>query len=145
MKHTFKVICFLSIAFGLTYCSANKNTEVENKKVSSFVTPEFRDNGKTIDSIVKAYNCESVEYDNWTENDATDSCLTVCLINSTKAPLFGNINDPVFTAMATSIKKSLAKPQDYNEYYIVFVKTDTISGTVTKVHSAGMQIRSSEL
>lgn len=145
MKLSCRLICFLSISLFFFNCSGNIEIKPEAKESATFVTTQFSDNGKTIDSIVKAYNCEGVEYNNWTENDATDSCLTVCLINSTKVPSSGNINNPVFTAMATAIKKSLAKPQDYNSYYIIFVNKDSVNGAEIKVHSAGMQIQNSEL
>jgi hypothetical protein len=108
--------------------------------------PAFLDKGKTVDSIQKAYTCESIEYENWEENDATDSCLTVCFINSTKAPAedAGDSINP-FKGIATAIKKSLAKPERYSSYNIVFIKKEVAKGVTTKNLTSGMKIPVTEL
>ncbi|WP_269242087.1 hypothetical protein [Flavobacterium limnophilum] len=107
--------------------------------------PAFADNGKTIARLKKAYHCESINYENWDNKKETDSCLTVCLTNSTKVPSMTNPDSRELTEIAASIKKSLAKPQNYKSYYIIFVKKDKFNGEETKVHSLGQEIRSKDL
>ncbi|MEJ7627097.1 MAG: hypothetical protein WKF35_09550 [Ferruginibacter sp.] len=144
MNLTFKLFFVLTISFCFYNCS---NTLTKSKKATATGQPEFIDNGKAIDSLLKAYNCESVEYDNWKDNDATDSCLTVCLINSNKVLAGDNPdeNGNQLEGIALSIKRSLAKPQKYNSFYIIFVKKEKVNGEDIRVHSAGMEIRSSAL
>ena len=144
MKQTFRLFSLLTISLCIFSCS---NSDTKGKEIVASGQPKFVDNGKTIDSLIKTYNCESVEYDNWKDNDATDSCLTVCLINSSKVP---KSSDPENDAnelkgIASSIKNSLAKPQTYNSFYIIFVKKENMNGEIIKVHSAGMEIPSSAL
>lgn len=111
--------------------------------------PEFADNGKTIDSLKKVYNCESVDFENWENKKATDSCLTVRLINSSKVPKSYNVDESVnqFKAIALAINKSLVKPQNYKSFYIIFVEKDkdNVTGLKMEAHSAGMKIRRAEL
>ncbi len=93
------------------------------------------------------YNCESINYENWDDKETTDSCLTVCFINSTKVPSGNKLDENVnqFKAIALTINKSLAKPQTYKSFYIIFLKKDNVNGQETKVHSAGMEIASADL
>ena len=144
MKLTFRFFSVLTISLFFYSCS---NNDTKSKEVAVIGQPNFVDGGKTIDSLVKAYNCESVEYDNWKDNDATDSCLTVCLINSSKVPKSNNPDEDgnQLKGIASSIKKSLANPQKYNSFYIIFIKKENVNGEETKVHSAGMEIPSSAL
>ena len=144
MKLTFRLFYVLTISLCFYNCS---NNHTKNKEVATIGQPEFLDNGKTIDSLIKAYNCESIEYDNWKDNDANDSCLTVCLINSNKVPSGGDVDENAnqIKEIALSVKKVLVKPQNYNSYYIIFVKKDKVNGLETKAHSAGMEIPSTAL
>ncbi len=144
MKLTFEFPFLLIISFSLFSCSSN-DTKDERLVVS--LQPDFSDNGKTVDSIKKAYNCESIEYDNWGDKEAVDSCLTVCLINSTKIPPINNVDETAgqFKAIALAMKKSLAKPQDYKTIYIVFVRKESFNGVEGKSHSAGMELATVEL
>lgn len=144
MKLTFSVFNLLTIL--LCFCNCKSN-DTKNKGLAEIKQPEFTDNGKTIDSLKKVYNCESVDYENWGNKKATDSCLTVCLINSSKVPTGNNIDENVnqFKSIALTINKSLAKPQAYKSFYIIFLKKENVNGQETKVHSAGMEIASAEL
>jgi len=73
--------------------------------------------------------------------------LTVCLINSSKVPKSSNPAEDgkQLKGIASSIKNSLANPQKYNSFYIIFVKKENVNGEEIKVHSAGMEIPSSAL
>ena len=138
---------FFTLAISLCFYSCANNSDTKSKEVVVTREPEFVDNGKTVDSLIKVYNCEGVEYDNWKDNDATDSCLTVCLINSNKVPTTSNVDEEgeQLKAIVLSIKKSLANPKNYSSYYIIFVKKDNTNCISTKTHSAGMEIQSSAL
>lgn len=144
MKVTFRL--FYLLTFSLCFCNCTSN-DTKNKEVAEARQPEFADNGKTIDSLKKMYNCESIDYENWGDKKITDSCLTVCLINSTKVPTGNNVDENAnqFKAIVMTINKSLAKPQTYKSFYIIFVKKDNVNGQETKTHSAGMEITSAEL
>jgi len=144
MKLTFRLYYLLTLSLFFYNCTSN---DTNNKALSEVKQPEFADNGKTIDSLKKVYNCESINYENWDDKEITDSCLTVCLINSTKVPSDNKIDENVnqFKAIALTINKSLAKPQTYKSFYIIFLKKDNVNGQETKVHSAGMEIASADL
>jgi hypothetical protein len=144
MKVTFRLFYLLPISLFLCNCAGNGT---KNKELTEVRQPEFADNGKTIDSLKTVYNCETIDYENWSDKKATDSCLTVCLINSTKVPPGNNVdwNANQLKAIALAIKKSLAKPQTYKSFYIIFLEKDNVNGQETKVHSAGMEITSAEL
>ncbi|HEY6504903.1 MAG TPA: hypothetical protein VIZ28_13060 [Chitinophagaceae bacterium] len=144
MKLTVRLLFLLTISLCFCNCS---NNDTKSKKVAEIGQPEFVDNGKAVDSLKKVYNCESIEYDNWEENDATDSCLTVCLINSNKVPSGDNVDDNVnqLKGIALTIKTSLAKPENYNSFYIIFVEKENMNGLESKSHAAGMEISSKEL
>lgn len=118
----------------------------EHKKGTTNI-PMFVDNGATVDSLQAYYQCEAIEYKNWKVNAAADSCLTVEFINSTRVP-FSNIKDSKphpLEIIAASIKASLANPQQYNSYYIVFVKRMTGNGEVVESHTLGMEMLTAEL
>jgi len=130
----------------LYFCSCSDNGK-SSKEPTEITQPEFADNGKTVDSLQKVYNCESINFENWGDKKTTDSCLTVCLVNSTKVPSGGNVDSTAdqLKGIASSIKKSLAKSQTYKSFYIIFVKKENVNGLETKTHSAGMEISSSQL
>jgi hypothetical protein len=144
MKFTYRLLIALITSLCFYNCSSN---DTKSKVVAEIGQPELNDNGKTIDSLKEVYNCEGIHYDNWGHKKATDSCLTVCLINSNSVPSASNVDSNVneLKGIASSIKKSLAKPQNYKSYYIIFVKKDNVNGMETKTHSAGMEINSTEL
>lgn len=144
MKVTFRLFYLLTISICLCNCSSN-NTK--NKELASAIRPDFLDNGRTVDSLKKVFNCESIEYDNWGFKKVTDSCLTVCLINSTKVPSGTNADSSAdqLKGIALSIKKSLKEPQTYKLFYIIFIKKENVFGQETKTHSQGMEIAGTEL
>ena len=144
MKTIIQLLFLFSASLYFCNCSDN---ETKSKELTEITQPEFADNGKTVDSLKKVYNCESIDYENWGNKKTTDSCLTVCLINSTKVPSGNNVDESAnqIKAIAFAIKKSLAKPQTYKSFYIIFVKKDNVNGQETKVHSAGLEITSAEL
>jgi hypothetical protein len=143
-----KVVTRLFYLIAIALCFFNcSGSETKNKVTAAINQPEFADNGKTIDSLIKEYNCESIDYENWGDKNAIDSCLTVCLINSTKVPTGKNVdsNATKLKGIAYIIKKALVKPQDYKSFYIIFIKKDNINGLEPKSHTLGMEIRSEEL
>lgn len=105
--------------------------------------PSFLDNGKTVDSLKKKYDCEAITYNNW-DKKVTDSCLTVCLINSTNVPLGIEAGDQ-FKNIASAIKKVLINPKSYKSIYIIFVKKESFHGKELRTHTSGMEVLTSEL
>ncbi|MDB5200982.1 MAG: hypothetical protein JWQ27_391 [Ferruginibacter sp.] len=144
MKLTTRLLVLFVASLCIYSCS---NNDTNSKGMTETKQPEFADNGKTVDSLKKVYNCENIDYENWGDKKAADSCLTVCLINSSKVPSGNNADEEAnkFTAMALAIKKSLAKPQNYKSFYLIFVKKENVNGQETKVHSPGMEIPNAEL
>jgi hypothetical protein len=144
MKKTIQLLFLFSASLYFFSCSAN---EANSKEPTEITQPEFADNGKTVDSLQKVYNCESINFENWGDKKTTDSCLTVCLVNSTKVPSGGNVDSTAdqLKGIASLIKKSLTKSQNYKSFYIIFIKKDNLNGLETKTHSAGMEISSSQL
>jgi hypothetical protein len=112
MKQTIQLLFLFSASVYFFSCSAN---EANSKEPTEITQPEFADNGKTVDSLKKVYNCESINFENWGDKKTTDSCLTVCLVNSTKVPSNGNVDSTAdqLKGIASSIKKSLIKSQTY--------------------------------
>jgi hypothetical protein len=105
------------------------------------IPPKFSDNGKVIDSIKNAYSAEAVEFENWGDGDATDSTLTVCLINSKRLSAQDNDSSvQVFKALASVIRRSLTDNTRYKSYYIIFVKSTRQSGIEYRSHSDGMKV-----
>jgi hypothetical protein len=144
MKKSIQFFFVFSASLFLSSCSDNAT---KSKEPTEITQPEFADNGKTIDSLKKVYNCESINFENWGDKKTTDSCLTVCLVNSTKVPSNGNVDSTAdqLKGIASSIKKSFTKSQTYKSFYIIFVKKENVNGLETKTHSAGMEISSSQL
>jgi hypothetical protein len=105
------------------------------------VPSEFKDNGKAIDSLKNVYHFESVEYENWEHDDATDSSFTVSFVNSKKIPN-GNPDSTAneFKTIAASIRNSLANASQYKSYYIIFVGRDTVNGITHSYHKSGMDV-----
>ena len=136
MKYTIRLFYLLIISLPFYSCADNAITP-----------PDYLDQGKAVDSLKKVYNCETIEFNNWGDKQASDSCLTVCLVNSTKVPLGSNVDNSVdqFTGIASVIKKSLAKPQTYKTFYIIFVKKQNVNGIEIKSHSAGMEVPTREI
>ncbi|RVT72735.1 hypothetical protein EOD40_15090 [Flavobacterium sufflavum] len=133
MKPKFKLFCILIISLCFYNCSAKLEK------------PEFVDNGKTVDSLKKAYNCENIDFENWEDKKVTDSCLTVRLINSSKVPSAEYSNPDKenlpLKEIASAIKKSLVKPQNYKLFHVIFIEK---VGDV-EAYSLGEEIQSKNL
>ena len=144
MKIIFKLFYLLIISICFCNCSSNN---AKNNVLAEANKPGFSDDGKTVDSLKKVYNCEGVTYDNWGDKKPKDSCLTVGFINSTHVPTMDNIDTTVtqIKAIASAINKSLENPQNYKSFNIVFIKRDTVMGQKIDVHSAGMEIPRTDL
>ena len=112
MKFTFRLLIALTTSLCFFNCSTGGT---KDKELAEIGQPGFNDNGKTIDSLKKVYSCESIDFHNWDDKKASDSCLTVCLINSNRVPSGSDVDNNVkeLKGVASSIKKSLAKPQNY--------------------------------
>ena len=135
------LVSVLGIGHFCNYCQAQSNTDKKHQD-----PPLYIDNGKTIDSLIKAFNSEGVEYYHW-DIDNSDSCLNIGFVNSGKVPSFKDVDVTVrkYKAIASLIKKVLANPEKYNSYYIIFVKKEKgIVGDV-RIHSAGMQLKNKDL
>lgn len=131
------LLTFLSILC-ISKISCTSNTE-KNQTVAVVAAPSYKDNGKTIDSLIKIYNCQAVEYDNWKVDGNIYSCLNIGLLNSTKVPNNPNPDSAAveFTGIARAIKNALVNPEKYKSYYIIFVATD---GMFMKSHASGMEV-----
>lgn len=132
MKSKIQSIFPFILAISFSSCSIKEQPSI---------APKFTDNGKTIDSIVVEYSADSIEFENWEEDDAYDSSLTICLINS-KKQISKDIDTRVqdFKLIASRIKKSLANTTKYKSYYIIFVKSEKTEFTSIRSHTAGMDI-----
>ena len=135
------MICF---ATAMCVCACNFQN---NEDLNRFQKPAFNDNEHNIDSLKKVYACESISFENWGDKKATDSCLTFCLINSTKIPSQENVDTSVatFKGIARSLERSLSRPEAYRSFYIIFVEKSTVNGIELKNHAAGMEVLRSTL
>lgn len=112
----------------------------------SSVKPAFKDGDRTLHNLISKYQCENIEFENWTSDDLKDSTLTICLINSkTFHRMSPDSSLEEFKSVASQIKHSLEKPDAYNSYYVIFVKKEGNFVWQTRNHSAGSDIPSSDL
>ncbi len=104
--------------------------------------PSFNDNGKTIDSLRKVYNCESITYENSADKKMVDSCLTVYLINSKNAPLENGANRNVHLLknIALAILPVLKEPEYYKIIYVYFVTKFSENGIEKIILTAGLEM-----
>ncbi|HUC80213.1 MAG TPA: hypothetical protein VMR70_04820 [Flavisolibacter sp.] len=140
MRNLFTTFFAVALSLSLSFCTADNKPKSAEPSTSA-LAPQFRDKGMTMDSLQSVYNFASVEYENWEDDDATDSSLTVSFINSTKLPpteIEASVKE--FTAIASSIHRSIADTSKYKSYYIIFVKRDTIGNLVNGSHTAGMDV-----
>lgn len=104
---------------------------------------------QTLKKLKNTYQCDSIEIEltNWEEDDAAESTLTVCLINSKAIPPSGADDSyQELVKIASQIKEALKKPKKYNSYYIIFVSRQKHSpGTTFDAHTLGANIPASEL
>ncbi|MBI2273288.1 MAG: hypothetical protein HYU70_05790 [Bacteroidetes bacterium] len=110
-------------------------------------SPSFNDNGTTIDSLKKMYKCESIEYENSADKKMVDSCLTVYLINSKKAPSENgtNRNAHHLKNVAAAIMQALKKPKDYKTIYVFFVNKFSQNGREKIIRTAGIEMSTKTL
>jgi hypothetical protein len=128
----------------LAFCFTCFLLLTENSKAQKQVTiPAFLDNGKTVDSLQQIHGAQEISYEKWDKRES-DSCLSVCLINSQKVPI-GVEASSHFIKMASAIKKALKKPGSYKSIYIIFVIKDIVNGMEIKIHTSGMDVLLSEL
>lgn len=132
MKSEISLILSVFLAISFSSCSVNEQPSI---------APQFTDNGKTIDSIKVEYSAENFEFENWEEDDASDSSLTICLVNS-KGLFSKGIDLKVqeFKSIASRIRNSLADKTKYKSYYIIFVKSEKTGFSSTRSHTDGMDI-----
>jgi hypothetical protein len=128
------------LALSLGFCTSDNKAKGKETNTSA-LAPQFRDDGRTIDSLQSVYYFEGVEYENWEDDDASDSSLTVSFINSRKLPskdIDAGVHE--FKAIASSIHRSIVDTNKYKSYYIIFVERDTIGNVVGRTHTAGMDV-----
>lgn len=144
MRLILTLMAFVVTSMSLSYCGF-KSKRVEAHSRSPGMLPLFKDDGKTIDSLRHVYSFKEVEYENWEDDDAVDSSLTVCFINSEKLPA-EDIEASVaeFNGIASSIRNAIAEPDEYKSYYIIFVKRDGDYLTTISSHRAGMDVTLTE-
>lgn len=145
MRHLTKISFMITSFLTLASCGGTDNNTTKNAEKPS-MSFQFMDNGKAMDSLKNVYNVEMVEYENWEDDDASDSSFTVSFINSKKLPqgdVDANVNE--FNTIAASIRNSLVKPDQYKSYYIIFVERDTVNGIIHSNHRAGMDVAANGL
>jgi hypothetical protein len=145
MKFQSDLAIAVSLFLFMASCSTKPKPR-EQEETSNAFKSTFKDQGLVIDSIKKAYQCQSVELENWGDSDLTDSTLTICLINSNRPP--SNQGDSGYIelkSIAQQISRVVTTPEKYHSYYIIFVKRDSIGGIVTRSHTAGADIPASAL
>jgi hypothetical protein len=133
MQSKFSSITYILLLFIVIYgCSGKEQPSIK---------PKFSDNEKVIDSIKNAYQAQVIEFENWEADDATDSTLTVCILNSKKLPSKDpDISAKEFNSIASEIRNSLLDNTIYKSYYIIFVKTDTTGLMQIRSHTAGTDV-----
>src|SRR3954468_24603551 len=75
MKKPMNGFLILAIPLCLFACQWNKSIE-----------PAFKDGGLTVRNLKDEWKCERIDFENWEGDDARDSSLTICLINSNSVP-----------------------------------------------------------
>lgn len=108
--------------------------------------PQFKDGGVIVKKLKDEFNCEAIEFENRGENDANDSTLTICLINSKKlSPENEEQTLSQIRAVASNIKNALRHPERYNAYHVIFVKREKALSATMNAHTAGATISAKEL
>lgn len=113
MSHLIRVL-FLSV---ITICFSGCSNDTS-------LPPEFNDGGKALETLKITYRCESIEFENWEDDDTADSALTICLINSQMLSSVKSAEEKYehLVAVAAQIKGSLRYPEKYKSYDVVFVE-----------------------
>jgi hypothetical protein len=136
MKNTI----YLAYIFFTASLLSTPLTNIKAQKKSNSTT--FTDNGKTIDSLKIAYNCETIEYENSADKKNVDSCLTVYLINSTNVLSENDFNKNAqhLKNVAVAIMHVLTKPYDYRTIYVFFVNKFNQNGSEKTIHTASLEM-----
>ena len=138
MKLSYKIIsCVLFLFF------ASAITMAQSKSCFPSKQPVFKNQKKLIDHLMKTYQCEKIEFNNWEVFDNRDSCLNICLVNSAKVPKSSGSSD--LLKIASLLKASITNAKEYNNYYVIFVKEEDIFGEKARSHTLGSQLSSKSL
>jgi hypothetical protein len=140
MKNIKKLLSILALCVFVNACSS------AGQKTKPDIFKEFADNGRTADSLRKAFQCESITLDKWESSEVTDSTFSFCLINAKTVPTMEMaIENDMLKEIAKSLKKAVKNPTKYNSYQIVFVKSDKNFAGGTQSHQLGGTISSKGL
>jgi hypothetical protein len=110
------------------------------------IPPEFKDRNATLVQLKTKWKCETIEFENWEDDDANDEDLTICLINSKS--ISNNTpeeNSDALKQIGSQIKASLKHPEKYKNYYVIFITEEGNLLGRTRVHTAGGVIPNSDL
>jgi hypothetical protein len=136
MKNSIKLLVIFTLCIFVKACSS------AGQKTKPDVYKEFADNGRTVDSLQKAFQCESITLDKWEASDVSDSTFSFCFINAETVSTWDNDR---IKEIAKSLKKALLNPTKYNSYQIVFVKSHKNFIGGTQGHQFGGTISSKDL
>ncbi|WP_026898728.1 hypothetical protein [Daejeonella oryzae] len=107
--------------------------------------PDFKQD-LFIKNFIGTYKCERVEFENWEDDDATDSSLTICLINSKLAdPKFNSIEKLPARQIASQVKKALVNPENYKSYTVHYIKRTGVSVFRGNVNTYQVEFQSTHL
>jgi hypothetical protein len=108
------------------------------------LAPQFKDSGRTIDSLKTTYGAETISYDQWEFEHPDPTCLNILLINCKQ--VLNRVDATAgFMKIASVIKHALVDPKIYKSIYIIFVTINKVNGMNVKLHTAGMQVLMTEL
>jgi hypothetical protein len=114
--------------------------------VANSYPPDFKAGSTLINDLQKTYQCTAIEFENWDEDDLTDSTLTIGLINS---EAFVQMSDKIQTKqlnlVGTAVKNSLKYPERYKVYYVIFMRRSgkfLFEGTA---HTYGAELPANQL
>lgn len=112
----------------------------------SSAPPEFKAELNTVNYLLKTYECEDIEFENWEDDDLTDSVLTVCLINSgTILKMSEEMQSKQLKLVGTKLKSSLKYPERYKSFYVIFVEREGKFLFKTSAHTYGGDLPASQL
>jgi hypothetical protein len=152
IKYTlrFQFTAYLIITILFSNCKSNENKkapETISEKLSRyFDAPDFTDEGQTIDTLKARYNFEGVEFENWEQDDKSDSMLTVCFINGRNLPLHSTDSmQTILQQFAKSIKNVLQKPSAFPTLYMVLIERKKENLVTSNSYVAGGEFKTVEL
>jgi hypothetical protein len=124
-----------AIILGSLGCQRNKSIE-----------PDFKDGGLAVKRLQQQWRCERIDFENWEDDDAVDSSLTICLINSHSVPNpTSDKSVEILRTIAREIMQSLQHPEKYKSFYVIFVKEEGSGLSAIRSHTLGGDIRKSDL